>query len=187
MCIHKRSWRQNILSRIPTNNFYNSAGRPILCNSISGSEFQKLVPKIARKDWNEVGPGALQRDLNEQMEVDHQAQPATHGFPGTPVGDLIPMGYRVLRDGSVSPTPSSKNLLVPLFLMGHFPVDFQEVKRPLSTRSGKHPIKAGKRPINEGKRPIKAKVLVGVSVASLVGCFVGSGQKGSVRRGSVKN
>ena len=29
----------------------------------------------------------------------------------------------------------------------------------------------GKRPINEGKRPIKAKVLVGVSVGSLMGCF----------------
>ena len=35
----------------------------------------------------------------------------------------------------------------------------------------KRPIKVGKRPINEGKRPIKAKVLVGVSVGSLMGCF----------------
>ena len=60
---------------------------------------------------------------------------------------------------------------MPLFLMGCFPVDFQEVKRPLRTKSGKRPIKVGKRPINEGKRPIKAKVLVGVSVGSLMGCF----------------
>ena len=64
-----------------------------------------------------------------------------------------------------------KNLLMPLFLMGCFPVDFQDVKRPLRTKSVKRPIKVGKRPINEGKRPIKAKVLVGVSVGSLMGCF----------------
>ena len=64
-----------------------------------------------------------------------------------------------------------KNLLMPLFLMGCFPVDFQEVKRPLRTKSAKRPIKVGKRPINEGKRPIKAKVLVGVSVGCLMGCF----------------
>ena len=66
---------------------------------------------------------------------------------------------------------SFKNLLMPLFLMGCFPVDFQEVKRPLRTKSVKCPIKVGKRPINEGKRPIKAKVLVGVSVGCLIGCF----------------
>ena len=64
-----------------------------------------------------------------------------------------------------------KNLLMPLFLMGCFPVDFQEVKRPLRTKSAKRPIKVGKRPINEGKRPVKAKLLVGVSVGSLMGCF----------------
>ena len=64
-----------------------------------------------------------------------------------------------------------KNLLVPLFLMGCFPLDFQDVKRPLRTKSVKRPIQVGKRPINEGKRPIKAKVLVGVSVGSLMGCF----------------
>ena len=50
-------------------------------------------------------------------------------------------------------------------------MDFQEVKRPLRTKSAKRPIKVGKRPINEGKRPIKAKVLVGVSVGCLMGCF----------------
>ena len=60
---------------------------------------------------------------------------------------------------------------MPLFLMGCFPVDFQEVKRPLRTKSVKRPIKVGKRPLNEGKRPIKAKVLVGVSVGCLMGCF----------------
>ena len=64
-----------------------------------------------------------------------------------------------------------KNLLMPLFLMGCFPVDFQEVKRPLQTKSVKRPIKVGKRPINEGKRPIKAMVLVGISVGCLMGCF----------------
>ena len=67
--------------------------------------------------------------------------------------------------------PFFKNLLMPLFLMGCFPVDFQDVKRPLRTKSVKRPIKVGKRPINKGKRPIKAKVLVGVSVGSLMGCF----------------
>ena len=60
---------------------------------------------------------------------------------------------------------------MPLFLMGCFPVDFQEVKRPLRTKSVKRPIKVGKRPINEGKRPIKAMVLVGISVGCLMGCF----------------
>ena len=61
---------------------------------------------------------------------------------------------------------------MPLFLRkGCFPVDFQEVKRPLRTKSVKRPIKVGKRPINEGKRPIKAKVLVGVSVGCSMGCF----------------
>ena len=60
---------------------------------------------------------------------------------------------------------------MPLFLMGCFPADFQEVKRPLRTKSVKRPIKVGKRPINKGKRPIEAKVLVGVSVGSLMGCF----------------
>ena len=64
-----------------------------------------------------------------------------------------------------------RNLLMPLFLMGCFPVDFQEVKRPLRTKSVKRPIKVGKQPINEGKRPIKAKVLVSVSVGCLMGCF----------------
>ena len=64
-----------------------------------------------------------------------------------------------------------KNLLMPLFLMGCFPVDFQEAKRPLRTKSVKRPIKVGKRPINEGKRPIKAVVLVGISVGCLMGCF----------------
>ena len=57
------------------------------------------------------------------------------------------------------------------FLNGLFPEDFQEAKRPLRTKSAKRPIKVGKRPINEGKRPIKAKVLVGVSVGCLMGCF----------------
>ena len=62
--------------------------------------------------------------------------------------------------------------VMPLFLRKScFPVDFQEVKRPLGTKSVKRPIKVGKRPINEGKRPIKAKVLVGVAVGCLMGCF----------------
>ena len=55
--------------------------------------------------------------------------------------------------------------------MGCFPVDFQEVKRPLGTKSVKRPITVGKRPINEGRRPIKAMVLVGISVGGLMGCF----------------
>ena len=55
--------------------------------------------------------------------------------------------------------------------MGRFPVDFQEVKRPLKTKSGKRPIKVGKRPIKEGKEPIQAMVLVGISVSCLMGFF----------------
>ena len=65
----------------------------------------------------------------------------------------------------------TKNLLMPLFLMGCFPATFQEVKRPLTTKSGKRPIKVGKRPVKEGKQPIKAMVLVGSSVGCLMGCF----------------
>ena len=49
--------------------------------------------------------------------------------------------------------PRVKNLLMPLFLMGCFPVNFQEVKRPLKTKSGKRPTKVGKWHIEEGKRP----------------------------------
>ena len=67
-------------------------------------------------------------------------------------------------------TSPAKNLLMPLFLMGGFPVDFQEAKR-LRMKSVKRPIKVGKRPINEGKRLIKAMVLVGISVGCLIGCF----------------
>ena len=47
---------------------------------------------------------------------------------------------------------------MPLFFMGCFPMDFQQVKRPLRTKSGKHPIQIRKRPI-KGKRPTKAMVL----------------------------
>ena len=50
-------------------------------------------------------------------------------------------------------------------------MNFQEVKRPLRTKSVKRPIKVGKRPIKEEKRPIKAMVLVGISVGCLMGCF----------------
>ena len=62
-------------------------------------------------------------------------------------------------------------ILMPLFLVGCFPLDFQEEKRPLRTKSGKRPIEVGKRPIREGKRPIKVMVLVGISVGCLMGCF----------------
>ena len=64
-----------------------------------------------------------------------------------------------------------KNLLMPLFLMRCFPMDFQEVKRPLQTKSGKRPIKVWKRPIKDGKRPIKAMVMVGISVVCWMGRF----------------
>ena len=57
------------------------------------------------------------------------------------------------------------------FSMSCFSVDFQEVKRPLRTKSGKRPNKVGKRPIKEGKRPIKAMVLIGISIGCLTGCF----------------
>ena len=52
---------------------------------------------------------------------------------------------------------------MPLFLMGYFPMDFQEAKQPLRTKSAKRPVKVGKRPINEGK-PIEVEVLIVISV-----------------------
>ena len=67
--------------------------------------------------------------------------------------------------------PKTKSLLMPLFLMGCFPGDFRDGKRPISTKSGKRPIKVCKRPIKEVKRPVKAMVLVGISVGCLMGCF----------------
>ena len=69
---------------------------------------------------------------------------------------------------TISP-PSFKNLLMPLSLMGCFPLDFHDVQRPHRTIPGKRPIKAGKRPAKEAKRPIKT--LVGISVGCLMGCF----------------
>ena len=66
---------------------------------------------------------------------------------------------------------SCLRLLMPLFLMGCFPVHLQDGKRPLKTKSGKRPIKARIRPIKEGKRPVKAMVLVGISGGCLMGCF----------------
>ena len=68
---------------------------------------------------------------------------------------------------------SIKNLLMPLFLMGCFPVDFQEAKRPLRTKLVKRPMKVGKRPIDEGKRRINTMVLAGISVGCL-GLFSGT-------------
>ena len=73
----------------------------------------------------------------------------------------IAMKSRDLKSQNANEVASIKNLFMPLFLMGCFPVNFQEVKRPLTTKSGKRPIKVGKRTIKEGKRPIKAMVLVG--------------------------
>ena len=91
---------------------------------------------------------------------------SSSGVPEKNSGKASKQNSRANLDGG-----SIKNLLMPLFLMGCFPMDFQEVKRPLRTTSVKRPIKVGKRPINEGKRPIKAKVLVGVPVGCLMGCF----------------
>ena len=62
-----------------------------------------------------------------------------------------------------------------------FSYGFQEVKRPLRTKSVKRPIKVGKRPINDGKRPIKAMVLVGISVGCLMGCFPRTPRHGGKR------
>ena len=42
---------------------------------------------------------------------------------------------------------------MPLFLMGCFPGDFQEGKRPIKA-FGKRPMKVGKRPIKEGNAPL---------------------------------
>ena len=94
----------------------------------------------------------------------HTCKNGTHSTYFYSTGGLTPRGAFWGRQ-------TIKNVLMPLFLMGCFPVDFQEAKRPLRTKSGKRPIKAGKRPINEGKRPIKGTVLVGVSVSCLMGCF----------------
>ena len=85
---------------------------------------------------------------------------------------FVPGGiFQVVLDGVPPMGLQFKNLLTPLFLMGCFTVDFQEVKRPLRAKSVKCPIKVGKRPINEGKRPIKAVVLVGIAAGCLMGCF----------------
>ena len=78
-----------------------------------------------------------------------------------------------------------KNLLMHLFLMGCFAVEFQEAKRPLRTKSAKRPIKVGKRPIKEGKRPIKAKVRVGISVGCLMGVF-GPWRKQPLKKGPLR-
>ena len=88
-------------------------------------------------------------------------------------GMIPPTPFPPLRSARLARMNSLeiKNLLMPLFLMGCFLVDFQEVKRPLRPKSGKRPIKVRKRPIKEGKRPIKAMVLVGSSVGCLMGCF----------------
>ena len=67
--------------------------------------------------------------------------------------------------------PKTQEPLNAPFLNGLLSSGFSRGKRPLRTKSVKRPIKVGKRPINEGKRPIKAKVLVGVSVGCLMGCF----------------
>ena len=57
---------------------------------------------------------------------------------------------------------------MPLFLMGCFPLDFQESKRPLKTKLGKRRIEVRKRPTKEGRWPIKAMVLVGISIGCLM-------------------
>ena len=62
---------------------------------------------------------------------------------------------------------------MPLFLMGCFPVDFQDVKRPLRTKSAKRPVKVGKRPINEGKRPITLSFLSLIVWISLLDFYQG--------------
>ena len=58
-----------------------------------------------------------------------------------------PPAYREINSKHVA---KLKNLLMPLFLMGCFPVDVQVAKRSLRKKSVKRPIKVGKRPINEG-------------------------------------
>ena len=49
-----------------------------------------------------------------------------------------------------------KNLLVSLFLMGGFPGDFQDGKRPNKALGETAHFQEGKRPTKEGKRPINA-------------------------------
>ena len=57
-----------------------------------------------------------------------------------------------------------QELLNTLFLMGCFPMNFQEVKRPLRTKSGKRPISGRKTDHQQGETAIKAMVLVGISL-----------------------
>ena len=85
--------------------------------------------------------------------------------------DSPPVRESTHHSKTIMTTTTINNLLMPLLLMGCFPVDFQEAKRPLRTKSVKRPLHVGKRPIYEGKRPIKAVVLVGVAVSCLMGCF----------------
>ena len=60
---------------------------------------------------------------------------------------------------------------MPLFLTGCFPVDFQEVKRPLRAKLGNTPLRVENGPLSRGNGPLKAMVLVGISVGCLMGCF----------------
>ena len=141
------------------------------------------------KLFGPVNPGTTSRlsqghlDVNQSRKLLFTCLFSPGMLPGAPKTRTRERGYKKPNDGtknrneghSLKPpfekTALLKDLLMPLFLMGCFPVDFQEVKRPLRTKSSKRPIKVGKRPIKEGKRPIKAMVLVGVSVGCLMGCF----------------
>ena len=135
---------------------FDSQFRTILC------KYPFPMPTSEIHKWRELSGGASQGSL--------------HGFAGLMAQRCASVSNFGACDSnransSLGKSFHFKNLLMPLFLMGCFPVDFQEVKRPLRTKSAKRPIKVGKRPINEGKRPIKAMVLVGISVGCLMGCF----------------
>ena len=102
----------------------------------------------------------------------HPPEPDPETLPrGTPIGTAIPFRKNNVIQCNNYRSNGNQKPLNALFLMGCFPMDVQHIKRPLRTRSGKLPIKVGKQPINVGERPIKARVLVGISVGCLMGCF----------------
>ena len=127
--------------------------------------FELRLQSLAICDFEVAAIRVTKHTPEHREDAKHRS---LHGFLDNP---FLPTGNLRWPRAVAHFQTKFKNLLMPLFLMGCFPVDFRGGKRPLRTKSGKRPIKVGKRPINEGKRPIKAKVLVGVSVGCLMGCF----------------
>ena len=62
--------------------------------------------------------------------------------------------------------PFIKNLLMGLFLMGCFAVDFQEGKLPLKTNSVNSPLRSRKGPLQSGKGPLRPRCWLALQPAA---------------------